>query len=112
MKKENVSSLGTIVTALLAASCCIGPVVFAVFGTSIGFLGKLAILDPIRPYLLAAACGMFGYSFWKLYLKKSIPCDCEADRRSRRIARGIFWTGFTALIFAVLFPKVAVWMLG
>ncbi len=80
MKKENVSSLGTVVTALLAASCRIGPAIFAIFGTSIGFLGKLTVLDPLRPYLLSAAFAMFGYSFWKLYLRKSIPCDCEADR--------------------------------
>ena len=112
MKKENVSSLGTVVAALLAASCCIGPAIFAVFGTSIGFLGKLTALDPLRPYLLAAAFAMFGYSFWKLYLRKSVPCDCEADRRSRRIARGIFWTGFAALVFAVLFPKITVWLLS
>jgi mercuric ion transport protein len=112
MKKENISSAGTIVTSLLAASCCVGPAVFAIFGTSVGFLGKLTILDPVRPYLLTAAFVMFGYSFWKLYLKKTIPCACEADMRARRIARGIFWTGFAALIFAVSFPKIMVWLLG
>ena len=113
MKKENISSMGTVITSLLAASCCIGPVIFVIFGTSVGFLGKLSVLGLVRPYLLTAAFAMFGYSFWKLYLRKrTIECACEADLRSRRIARGIFWTGFAALVFAVSFQKLALWIFG
>lgn len=113
MKQENVSSVGTIVVSLLASSCCIGPVIFVLFGTSAGFLSKLTFLNPVRPYLLGAAFVMLSYSFWKLYLrKKTIACACEADLRSRRIARGIFWAGFAALVFAASFQKVVLWIFG
>ncbi len=113
MKKENISSAGTIVTSLLASSCCIGPVIFVLFGTSAGFLSKLTFLDPLRPYLLGAAFVMLSYSFWKLYLrKKTIACACEADERSRKVARGIFWAGFGALVFAVSFQKAVLWIFG
>jgi mercuric ion transport protein len=105
MKKENLSSIGTIIASLLAASCCIGPAVFVVFGTSVGFMGKLAIFAPYRPYFLAAATAMLGFSFWKLYLKKP-DCDCAEDIRVKRIARLIFWIGTILFIFAVSFQRL------
>jgi mercuric ion transport protein len=113
MKKENISSIGTVLTSLLAASCCIGPAVFVIFGASAGFLSKLSFLEPARPYLLGAAFLLLSYSYWKLYLKKeAIACACDADVRTRKIARGIFWVGFGALLIAVSFQRVVVWFFG
>lgn len=109
VKKENLSSFGSIAAALLAASCCIGPVIFILFGTSVGFLSKLVVLDPYRPYMLGAASLMLGYSFWKLYLKK-VDCNCEADFRTRRIARVIFWTAAVSLIISASYIKVVTWL--
>lgn len=110
MKKENAASWGTIAASFAAASCCFGPALVAVFGTSFGFLGKLSVLDPLRPYLLGAATAMLGYSFWKLYLRPH--CSCPEHVRARRIARVIFWTGFSSLIFAVSFRQMVPWILG
>jgi mercuric ion transport protein len=111
LRKENLSSFGSIAGALLAASCCIGPVIFIIFGTSVGFLSKLMVLDPYRPYMLGAAFLMLGYSFWKLYLK-NVDCNCEADFRTRRIARMIFWTAAVALIISASYLKVVTWFTG
>jgi len=105
MRRENISSLGTILTAFLATSCCIAPAIFVIFGSSIGFLGKLNILEPISPYLLGTAFLMLSYSFWKLYIKK-VECTCKEDIRARRLGRIIFWIGFVALIFASSFQTI------
>ena len=105
MQKETVSNLGTILASFLAASCCIGPAIIGVFGTSIGFMGKFAAMESMRPYLLGAGFLMLGYSFWKLYLKKR-ECQCKEDIRARKIARGIFWFGFGALVLATVFQDV------
>lgn len=109
MKKENVSSIGTVIASLLATSCCIGPAIFVIFGTSIGFLSKLTFLSVLRPYLLGGAVFMFSYSFWKLYIKKP-DCTCEKDIRARKVARAIFLVGVVALVFAVSFQKIIVWI--
>ena len=111
MKKENASSMGTIALAALASSCCIGPAIFVVFGTSVGFLGNFAFLGPLRPYFLGAAFLMLGYSFWKLYLKK-LDCNCDEDIRSRRAARVVLWLGFSALVFAATFDRVVLFIYG
>lgn len=111
MKKENISGIRTVLASLLAASCCIGPAIFVVFGTSVGFLGRLSFLDPLRPYLLGAAFLMFVYSFYKLYLKRP-DCECVESLNTRKAARGIFWVGFAALVFAASFKKIIILLYG
>jgi len=111
MKKENASSFGTIIASLLATSCCIGPAIFVVFGTSVGFMGKLSIFEPFRPYFLTAAAAMLSFSFWKLYLKKP-DCDCEEDVRTKTIARIILWVGLILFLFALSFQKLLLLIYG
>ena len=111
MKKENITTFGTIGLSFLATSCCIGPAIFVVFGASVGFLGTFSYLEPLQPYFLGAAIIMLGYSFWKLYLKKP-DCDCAEDVRARKIARGIFWVGFIAVVIAASFQNVVLWIYG
>ena len=105
LRKGGVSATGSIFTALLAASCCVGPAVFVIFGTSIGFFSRLSVLSTFRPYFLAAAFILLGYSFWKLYLKKE-DCDCVADRRAQILARIIFWVGLSLTVAALAFYKI------
>ncbi len=100
MKKETMTSVGAMAAALLAATCCIGPVVFVLFGTSFAFLGKLSFMEAFRPYFLGIAGIMVGYSFWKFFLKKP-DCACPADVRIRRISRWIFWVGLVVVLLAV-----------
>ena len=109
MKKETMTSLGAIAAALLAAACCIGPVVFVLFGASFAVLGKLSFMEQFRPYFLGIAGLMVGYSFWKLYLKKS-DCACPADVRIRRISRWIFWVGLVVVLLAVFSKTIILWL--
>lgn len=111
MKKETVTSLGAMAAALLAAACCIGPVIFVLFGASFAFLGKLTFMEPFRPYFLGLAGLMVGYSFWKLYLKKP-DCACPADIRIRKLSRWLFWVGFVAVLLAVFSKKIILWIYG
>ncbi len=105
VRRGGVSGLGSIFTALLAVSCCIGPAVFIIFGTSIGILSRLTVFSAFRPYFLAAAFILLGYSFWKLYLKKE-DCDCIADKRAQILSRVIFWAGLVLTVFALAFYKI------
>jgi len=105
VRRGGVSGLGSVFTALLAVSCCIGPAVFVIFGTSIGFLSRLTVLSVFRPYFLAAAFILLGYSFWKLYLKKE-KCGCIADKRAQILSRVIFWAGLVLTVSALAFYKI------
>lgn len=50
MDTKKLSSLGAVMTAILASLCCIGPVAVALIG--IGSIGAFAAFEAYRPYLI------------------------------------------------------------
>lgn len=111
MQRENLTGIGGIFAALLATSCCIGPAVFILFGTTAGFLSSVSVLEPFRPYFIGFAVLMLGYSFWQLYLRKP-DCHCEENRQVKTIGRVIFWIGVVMVIFALSFRPLIIWYAG
>jgi mercuric ion transport protein len=109
MKSETVSGLGTLLASILPVSCCIGPAIFVLFGTTAGTLGHLSFREPFRAYLLVAAFLLFAFSFWKRYLKPR-DCNCKEDFRARNITRGFFGVGAAALVSSVSFQTVLLYM--
>ena len=109
MNKETMASVGAMAVALLAAACCFGPVVFVLFGASFALLGKLSFMEAFRPYFLGLVGIMIGYSFWKLYLKKT-DYTCPADIRIRRISRLIFWVSLAVVLLAAFYKTVILWL--
>ncbi len=61
MNKTALTGVGSVLSALLASLCCIGPVVFALIGA--GSLGFAAAFEPYRPYLLALTVLFLGTAF-------------------------------------------------
>ncbi len=111
MKQENTSSFLAMAMAFLATSCCLGPAIFLVFGTSIGFLGEFSFLSPLRPYFLGFAYIVLGFVFWKLFIRKP-DCKCEEDRKKRRIARVIFGASAVLIVAATFFNKILLAIYG
>lgn len=109
MRKERLTSLGAILAALLGTACCLGPILFVVFGTTLAFTGQLTALEPLRPWFLGLAGALLGGAFWKLYLKKA-PCACPEDIRTRRISRALFWVGTAVWLAALFSPQILLWI--
>jgi mercuric ion transport protein len=106
MKTENYTGIGAILSSFLIASCCIGPAVFVIFGTSLSFLGWFSVFEPYQAYFMALAAILLSFSFWKLYLKKS-DCNCEEkDTRINAVSKVIFWLGLSFFILAISLPWI------
>lgn len=60
--------LGSIVTAILASTCCIGPLLFLLFGVSASSLSFLKPLAPYHGVFSLIAAGVIGY-LWYHYFK-------------------------------------------
>jgi len=63
MRKEFVSSLGSLVPSFLVSTCCLGPTLYVLFGVSVGGLSVIAPLEPYRPEFRLVALGLLGYAF-------------------------------------------------
>ena len=103
-------SLGGIVAALGAASCCVIPFVLFMFGISGAWISNLTALEPYQPILAAVTVGFLGYGFYLVYRKPRVACvegSYCAKPSSGRIAKVGLWTATALVIIALGFPKLA-----
>ena len=69
--------IGAAVTAILASTCCLAPLLFLLFGISVGSLSFLQFFAPYKIYFSIAAVLIIGY-LWGNYffvLRKRVVCE-------------------------------------
>ena len=101
-------SLGGIVAALGAASCCVIPFLLFTVGVSGAWIGNLTALEPYQPIFAAVSLGFIGLGAWRLRRRAKVACAegyC-ATPRADRIARIGLWIGGILVVVAVVFPYV------
>lgn len=104
MRKEVVSSLGSLFPSFLVSTCCLGPTLYVLFGMSMGGLSIFAPLEPYRPVFMFAALVLLGYAFYHLYIRPP-QFDCvENGRSALKTSRFLFWAVGMVFVAAVLYP--------
>jgi mercuric ion transport protein len=83
---------GAVVAALVASSCCIGPLVLAALG--VGGAGALAAFGAYRPFILGVTVVLLAAGFYLTY-RKPRACGCE-----RRNPTGLWIATVMVAIFA------------
>ena len=103
-----MTAAGSVLSAILASACCIGPVVFAVLGISGAALAHR--LEPFRPYLLVVTFGLLGTSFYFTYRPSQVACGpegtCEMPA-ANRAGRVMLWIAAAIVMLATTFPSYA-----
>ena len=106
MRKEVASSLGSLVPSFLLSTCCLGPTLYVLFGTSVGGLSIFTPLEPYRPLFMLAAAGLLGYAFYHLYLRPPQFACVEDGHSALRTSRVLFWIASLVFVVAALYPVV------
>ncbi len=67
----------SIVTAILASTCCIGPLLFLLFGVSASSISFLKPLAPYHNLFSLVAVGVIGYLWYHYFrvIRKMIVCE-------------------------------------
>ncbi len=107
--QERLLAAGGIVGAIIAASCCVVPLVLVTLGVSGAWISSLTALEPYKPYFLTVTAILLGAGFWHVYFNPKRACadgSYCARPRSGRITQTALWLA-TAL--ALLAATVDYW---
>lgn len=104
-------SVGGILAALGAATCCVVPFALFLAGVSGAWIGNLTALKAYQPLFIGLAVACLGGGYYALY-RKPKTADCVegsycASLSSRRTAKVGLWIATLLIIIAVGFPHIA-----
>lgn len=97
--------------ALLASTCCLGPLVLITLGFSGAWISKLTVLEPYQPIFMGAAfVALFfaGKRIWRP-VAQCAPGEFCALPRVRRGYQILFVGVCVLLLTALIFPLIASW---
>ncbi len=107
--QERLLAAGGVVGAIVAASCCVLPLIFVTLGISGAWISSLTALEPYKPYFLAATAILLGAGFWHVYFRPKKACEegsyC-ARPKSSHITQAALWL---ATVLALLAATVDFW---
>ncbi|MEO1765775.1 mercuric ion transporter MerT [Thiobacter aerophilum] len=101
--------VGSVIAAIAASLCCIGPLVLVLLGVGGAWVGNLAALEPFRPFFLAAALIALYLAWKKLYRspKACTPGSLCAHPATDRLYKALFWLVAVLVGLAFVFPYLA-----
>jgi mercuric ion transport protein len=114
MNRE-MTLIASIVAAITASLCCLGPIVAAVVG--LGSFGAAAVFEAWRPYLLGVTFGLLALGFYLTYRKREVRCAdgsvCATRPSVGRWNKILLWLATGLVIAFAAFPYYsgAVWAL-
>ena len=97
------------VAAILASTCCLGPLLLVLLGFSGAWIGNLASLEPYRPWFLAFTLLALAFAGWRIFrpisaCEPGTPC---ADPKLQRMQKIVFGVVCGLAVVAFIFPYVA-----
>lgn len=95
--------------AILASTCCLGPLLLVTLGFSGAWIGNLTALEPYRPLFIGVALVAMFFA-WRRIHRPAPDCkpgDVCAIPQVRRTYRFLFWVVAALVLVALGFPFVA-----
>ncbi|MDC0663427.1 mercuric ion transporter MerT [Marinobacter sp. SS21] len=92
--------------AILASTCCLGPLVLIALGFSGAWIGNLTILEPYRPIFIGVALVALFFAWRRIYrpAQSCKPGDVCAAPQANRVYQVIFWFVAALVLIALAFP--------
>jgi mercuric ion transport protein len=109
---ESRSSRGALaaggIAAVLASTCCLGPLVLVTLGFSGAWIGNLTVLEPYRPIFIGVALVALFFA-WRRIFRQSHDCkpgEVCAVPQIRAVYKIIFWVVAALVLVALVFPYI------
>lgn len=94
--------------ALLASTCCLGPLVLVTLGFSGAWIGNLTALEPYRPIFIGGALVALVFAWSRIFRRVPAcePGEVCAIPQVRTTYKIIFWVVAALVAIALAFPYV------
>jgi len=97
------------IAAILASTCCLGPLVLVALGLSGAWIGNLTRLEPYRPFFIGGALVALVFAGRRIF-RPAQPCEpgevCAVPR-ARRAYEIVFGIVSALVLIALVYPYVA-----
>lgn len=97
--------------AILASTCCLGPLVLITLGVSGAWISHLTLLEPYQPLFIGAAVVALFFAYRRIW-RPATDCApgqvCARPSVNRRY-KALFWIVVALVILALGFPLIAPW---
>ncbi len=94
--------------AILASTCCLGPLVLVTLGFSGAWISNLTTLEPYRPWFIGAALAALFMAGRRIYrpARSCAPGEVCAVASVRIAYKLLFWLVAVLVVIAIVFPYV------
>ena len=103
-KLTSLPLVGSIISAVIASLCCIGPIVLALLG--VGGAGLFSKVASLRPYLTGITVIFLGTAFYLAFRKRKVRCEdgtCKI-RSPNKIKKIVLMAAAILAVFLFTFP--------
>ena len=99
----------SVLAAIVASACCVGPLVLLTMGIGGARVANLAALGPLRPWFIAATVLCLGLAFLRLCLRRRVcgPGTGCGEPIVLKRQRLIFWAVALAILPLLSVPWLA-----
>ena len=97
--------------AILASTCCLGPLVLITLGISGAWISNLTLLEPYQPFFIGAALVALLFAYRRIWRPVAAcePGQVCALPQANRSYKALFWIVVALVIAALGFPLIAPW---
>lgn len=94
--------------AILAFTCCLGPLLLVALGFSGAWIGNLTVLEPYRPWFIGTALIAMFFAYRRIFRPATAcgPGEVCAIPQVRVAYKFIFWIVAALVLVALGFPYV------
>lgn len=98
-------------SAILASTCCLGPLVLITLGVSGAWISNLTLLEPYQPLFVAAAIVALYFAYRRIWRPAAdcVPGQVCALPSVNLGYKVLFWAVTALVILALAFPLIAPW---
>lgn len=95
--------------AILASTCCLGPLVLIALGFSGAWIGNLTVLEPYRPIFIGVALVALFFAHRRIFrpVKACEPGEVCAIPQVNTVYKTLFWIVSALVLIALAFPYIA-----